>query len=154
MKSAQSILDKLAVCLSMICVIHCIGLPILLILLPGLSMIPAVEAANCCPHGDETVAFFSMANFHMLMVLTVVPTSAYALITGYVQHRRFPVVIIGLLGITILSVGAILGVKVLGADAEKALTVAGSTAVACAHVWNFSLCRKCTGCTTAKCASE
>ena len=62
--------------------------------------------------------------------------------------------IIGLLGITILAVGAILGVKVLGADAEKALTVAGSTAVACAHVWNFSLCRKCTGCTTEKCASQ
>ena len=154
MKNAQSILDKAAVCLSMICVIHCIGLPILLVLLPGLKVIPAVEAANCCPHGDETVAFSSMANFHMLMVLAVVPTSAYALITGYVQHRRFPVVITGLFGITILAVGAILGAQVLGSDAERALTVAGSTAVACAHVWNFSLCRKCTGCTTEKCSSE
>ena len=154
MKNVQSIFDKVAVCLSTICVIHCIGLPILLVLLPGLSMIPGVETASCCPHGDETVAFFSMANFHMLMVLAVVPSSAYALITGYIQHKRFPVVFVGLAGVTTLAVAAILGVKVLGADAERALTVAGSTTIACAHIWNFSLCRKCEGCTTEKCASS
>ena len=154
MKGPQSILDRLAVFLSMACVIHCIGLPILLVLLPGLSMLPIVETASCCPHGDETVAFFSMANFHMLMVLVVVPTSAYALISGYIQHRRFPVVITGLVGLTILAVAAILGVKILGSDAERALTVAGSTAISCAHIWNFSLCRKCHGCDPEVCSTK
>tara|TARA_Y100000589_G_scaffold329627_1_gene376756 strand:- start:17249 stop:17602 length:354 start_codon:yes stop_codon:yes gene_type:complete len=117
-------------------------------------MIPGVESATCCPHGDETVAFFSMANFHVLMVLVVVPTSAYALISGYIQHKRLPVVVTGLIGLTILAIAAILGVKVLGTDAERALTIAGSTTIACAHIWNFSLCRKCNGCDPEVCSNS
>ncbi|MBT3888839.1 MAG: MerC domain-containing protein, partial [Nitrosomonadaceae bacterium] len=62
MKREQMVTDKFAIGLSLICAIHCLALPLLLIILP--SMI-ALQLDN--------------EIFHTLIIITVLPVSIFAL---------------------------------------------------------------------------
>lgn len=123
MTKLQLMSDKAAVGLSLLCVIHCLFLPIILILMPALTGLLAFN--------DEL--------FHRMLLVAVVPISAIALVIGYLHHRSHRVLLIGLVGLTILIVTSALGHAIVGKHGEIALTVLGTSIIAYGHFLNYRL---------------
>ncbi len=124
MTAVTSVLDRSAIGLSFLCVLHCLAVPLTLILMPSLAALPIA---------DERV--------HLLLVLLVLPTSTVALTLGCRQHGLKHILAWGLTGIAILVLAAVLGEGFLGEYGEKILTVVGSVLVAVGHILNFKCCR-------------
>jgi hypothetical protein len=123
-RPASLYLDRAAIGLSMLCVLHCLALPILLVLTPSLA---ALAVTN--------------EYFHVVLLCLVLPTSVAALLLGCRRHRRWIVLYWGLAGIAVLSLAFLFGHDLLGEIGEKALTVAGALLVTVGHILNFRLCR-------------
>lgn len=117
-------LDQAAIGLSLLCLVHCLALPLLLVLLPALAALPIA---------DE--------RFHLALLTLVLPTSAAALWLGWRRHRRWRVMAWGLAGVGILVFAAAFGHDLLGEGGERGLTVIGALLVAASHLRNFRLCR-------------
>jgi hypothetical protein len=125
-KSASINIDKVAIGLSTACAVHCLLLPIILILLPALGT---------SVFGDEI--------FHQWLLIAVIPTSLIALTMGCRQHKNLSVMIFGLLGLTILIPTAFFGHELLGEAGEKIASVLGAAFIALGHIQNSSLCKDC-----------
>lgn len=125
MTNLQTVADKAAIGLSLTCAIHCLALPVLIAVLPALS---ATQL------GDEA--------FHLWLLVAVVPASLLALTIGCRKHKRYRVVVMGVIGLVALVMTAWLGHDVLGAQWEKVFTVLASSVIALGHLWNHQLCRQ------------
>lgn len=125
MRSGQSIMDKFAIGLSLACAIHCIVLPVLLVMLPSLAALQLDDEA-----------------FHIWMVAAVLPSSIYALSMGCKQHKRYRLLFIGLIGLMLLVLALALGEERIGEMGEKTLTVIGSGFIAVGHWLNYRLCHE------------
>ncbi|MES1929049.1 hypothetical protein SADO_07332 [Salinisphaera dokdonensis CL-ES53] len=113
-------LDKAAVALSALCLVHCLALPLVLALFPVFGF-AVVE------HGT----------FHQLILIVIIPTTVVALGAGYRRHRRNVVPLFGTLGVIALILAAF-GAHALGADiVERSVTVVGGLLIAVAHIQNF-----------------
>lgn len=119
----QVMTDKLAIGLSAMCTIHCLVLPVLLVLLPSMS---ALGLDN--------------EEFHLWMLFAVVPSSVYALTLGCKQHKHYRLFIYGFIGLTLL-ISAVLLEHYIGETGEKLMTVLGSCFVAFGHLSNYKLCQ-------------
>ncbi len=117
-------LDKAAVGLSMVCVVHCLLTPVAVVMLPALG-----------------ATLLEDERFHYGLLFLVLPTSLLALGLGCRRHRHFEIVAMGLLGLFVLFLVLLLGEDVVGEGGEKIATVAGAAIIALAHVRNYSLCR-------------
>lgn len=109
-------LDGFAIGASSLCALHCLGLPLLLALLPAL-------AARIDP-GES---------FHISMLALAVPTSLFALIRGR-RRRGTHRIILGMCGIALMTIGAFLTSE---PRVEAAWTVTGSVMLAIAHILNW-----------------
>jgi len=142
-------LDSLAATLSMLCAIHCLVMPGLLVSLPIVA-----------------TSFFADANFHLWMLLLVVPFAAIALFLGCRKHRDRLVFGLGIVGLVLLTTVAIhesLGAANAGAGEEAhcphcapaastteiswlepvlLLNLLGGLCLVSAHVRNYLLCKK------------
>lgn len=125
MKNVQVITDKTAIFLSALCAIHCLVLPLLLVLLPSLTILSV----------DEEL-------FHIWMLIAVVPTSLYALTMGCRKHKRYSILAFGILGLVMLAVTGFLGHDVLGEAGEKVMILVSSGIIALGHIRNHLLCKK------------
>ena len=121
--------DKLAISFSSLCAIHCLAVPLLIVLLPSMAALPLNQEA-----------------FHFWMVVAVVPTSIYALTLGCKKHKNMAIAIYGVIGLTILVAAAALGEDLLGEFAEKGLTLIGACMIAFAHLKNYRLCQQSSKC--------
>lgn len=110
-------LDGFAICASSLCMVHCLGLPILFALLP-------VLAARIDP-GES---------FHLLMLALATPTSLFALAQGWRRGGPVSLFVLGIAGLGAMATG---GLLVHGAVAEAVWTVAGSAILASAHWMNW-----------------
>lgn len=126
--------DKMAISLSFLCAIHCMAMPLILILLPGLSTLSL----------DNEI-------FHRWILVAVIPTSIYALTMGCRKHRRFQFMILGILGLILLMIAAALGESLLGELYEKVLTMVGVSILAVSHFMNYRLCQKLDECECVAC---
>lgn len=124
MKNIQFLTDKLAIGLSIACSIHCLVLPIILVLLPSLG---ALNLDN--------------ESFHIWMVIAVLPISLFSLFIGCNKHKDYKLLAFGLLGLAFL-VMALLLEDAIGEIGEKAFTLIGSIIIALVHFRNFRLCQK------------
>lgn len=115
--------DKMAVLLSMVCTIHCLAIPALLLLLPTMSGLLAFN--------DEA--------FHYWLLFAVIPISLFAVIAGYIHHRKANITFIAGIGMALLIVAVLLGHDLLGEVGEVGLTVLGSVIIAFAHLRNLHL---------------
>ncbi len=113
----QRWLDGFAVTASLLCLIHCLMLPALLVALPVLATMLTV------PKSVHAIAF-----------ALALPTSALAIAAGYRRHRlRWPFV-------AAASGLALLGVGAFAIDAEiveRAVSSVGALLLALAHVGNW-----------------
>lgn len=116
--------DVCAVTLSSLCVLHCLALPVLIVLVPSLAVLPIAEE-----------------KFHFFLVFLVIPVSISALYLGCRRHRRWAVLFWGLTGVGVLILTALYGHEFLGEKGEKIMTVAGAALIAVSHILNFRLCR-------------
>ncbi len=117
-------LDRTAVALSGICLVHCLALPLAIALFPllGTTLI-----------GHDT--------FHQLILIVVLPTTVVALAMGYRHHRSLWVAALGFLGAAALVFAAFAVHALHGENLERWVTVAGGVTLALAHIGNFRLCR-------------
>lgn len=107
-------LDRLAVLLSGLCLLHCLALPLLLAGLPVLGGL-----------GGE--------HFHVQMLAVVLPVSVVAFALG---HRSLRIIGLGAIGLSLLVVGGTIVHAGFGAFADTVFTVAGALILACAHFFN------------------
>lgn len=125
MNSLSTSIDKAAIGLSLICAVHCLALPVALVMLPALA---------ATTFGDE--------HFHRWMLLVVLPTGLVALTMGCRQHRNVSVMATGLLGLTILTLALLFGHTWLGEAWEKAASLTGASLIALGHLRNHTLCKR------------
>lgn len=129
MRNIQVLTDKTAISLSLLCVIHCLVTPLLIVLLPSLA---ALQLDN--------------EYFHLWMLVAVIPTSSYALTLGCKQHKRYRLLIQGALGLLLLISAVFLDEALLGEGWEKIFTVIGASIIALSHYRNYRLCRHQSNC--------
>lgn len=116
-------LDKVAVALSGLCLLHCLLLPFVVAVLPFLGQF-----------GDD--------HFHRELLLFVVPVSVVALTAGYRRHRHKEVLVLGIVGLLVLGVGGTYVHDAYGALADRIMTVVGSMILAVTHYRNFRFAKK------------
>ena len=119
MRTIQNYTDKMAISLSLLCAIHCLAFPVVILLLPTVAALQLNDEA-----------------FHLWMLLAVIPTSLYALTMGCKQHKQYRLLIVGFMGLLFL-VSAV----VLGGVWEKVLTCIGAGIMAFGHYQNYRLCQ-------------
>lgn len=113
-------LDRLAITLSTICIVHCLAMPFAVAILP----IAALSVG-----GDS--------HFHALMLWLVVPTSAVGFTLGYRVHRKPAIVAAGVTAVGVLAIVALWGHAAWPARSEIAVNVVASVLLAAAHWRNF-----------------
>lgn len=101
-------LDKIAVSMAMVCALHCLVTPVLIVLLPVLS-------TSLWVHED----------FHLWMLFFVIPTTSLAVFMGCRKHRDRWVATLSAAGMGVLIVAFLLGMQFHDAGV--------SCAEACAH---------------------
>ncbi len=124
MKTVSMGLDKLAIGLSLACAIHCLIIPIALVMLPTLML-----------------GIFADESFHRWMVIAVLPTSLVALTLGCRKHKSTQVFLLGLAGLAILLLTALIGHDLFGETGEKIATMIGAATISLAHYKNHNLCK-------------
>ena len=117
-------LDKSSVGLSTVCAVHCLLMPVAVVMLPSLATLP-----------------FADERFHVLLVFFVLPLSTLALTMGCRKHKSWRVMAVGVVGLVLLVGAALAGHDLFGELIEKSATVIGAGLVALSHVMNFRECR-------------
>lgn len=121
----QERLDSIAVVLSGICMLHCLALPLLLTLFPLLN-----------------VSLLSETVFHLIMLVVILPISVVALTIGCRQHKDRLTLILGVMGLSILTIMAFGGHFLFGLTGERLVTSLGGLILASAHIQNYRCCRR------------
>lgn len=121
----QTLTDKAAIGLSVLCIIHCLVIPVMLIIMPAMTVIAL---------SDEF--------FHRWLLILVIPISLFALTLGCRKHKRYSIFLWGISGLILLVLLSYLGHDVLSETGEKLLTVLSATILAYGHLRNHQLCKK------------
>jgi hypothetical protein len=117
-------MDTAAVVLSGVCMLHCLALPIALTILPIVN-----------------VTLLDESTFHVIMMAVILPVSVLALSIGCRQHKDKLTLILGSIGLVILTITAIFGHDLLGLTGERIVTSIGGLILAAAHIQNYRCCR-------------
>ena len=117
-------LDGLAVLLSGACMLHCLALPLLF------TLFPIAQGSLL----DEKY-------FHLMILVFILPTSLIALSVGCRKHKDLLTLVLGVVGLCILTFTAIFGHDIFGASGERVVTTIGGLILAAAHLQNFRMCR-------------
>lgn len=118
--------DILGIGLSVLCLIHCLALPVLIAFAPVLL--------RNLPGDDAT---------HRTLAVVIGFVGLLAFRSGYKVHRRRWLLCLFCLGLLLISVAAALGDVVLTGSGEATVTVAGGLLLVTAHLFNHSFCRSC-----------
>jgi hypothetical protein len=111
-------LDRVAVFLSGLCLLHCLAIPFAVLLGPLLS--------GWLNHSETRV--------HWALLLLAIPISALALWRGYQRHSSALTLMMGAIGLTLMFVAV---THWFGEQMEIALTVIGVTLLMIAHIRNM-----------------
>ncbi len=124
----SKLLDPTGVAISLGCLAHCLLLPFLIPLLPGVESL-----------GGEQV--------HKTLVVCLLVIAGISLFKGFSTHRNLSIPTIGLVGLTFLVLAITLPEDfssqkaLLHLSVEATLTVVGGAMLIVAHIRNYSLCR-------------
>ena len=117
-------MDTAAVVLSGVCMLHCLALPVALTILPIVN-----------------VTLLDESTFHLIMMAVILPISIIALTIGCRQHKDKLTLVLGSVGLGILTITAIFGHDLLGLTGERIVTSIGGLILAAAHIQNYRCCR-------------
>tara|TARA_Y100000590_G_scaffold213754_1_gene242267 strand:+ start:2395 stop:2790 length:396 start_codon:yes stop_codon:yes gene_type:complete len=124
--SSSNSFDKFAIYLSVLCAVQCLILPISLLFIPAFSLLPLA---------DES--------FHELLLLFVIPISAFAMISGCRKHKIYNIIFYVIAGLGIMIVSAVWGHDLFGETGEIVSTLVGTSILSFGHVKNRKLCKEC-----------
>ena len=130
-------LDKLAIFLSGVCILHCLLAPILLTLMPILSI----------------NAFVEDIIFHQMILWVIIPSSLFALTIGCKNHKQLNILISGVIGILALIFIASFGHDFLGENLERWATSIAGIILAYSHYANYRACQQ-ISCNDTNCAQD
>ena len=120
----RSALDFIGIGLSLLCLVHCLALPLLIVLAPVvLRGLP----------GDAVT--------HRALAITILPVGLFAFRSGYRVHRRRWVLAVFVAGLLLVSTAALFGEEFLTGYSEVAVTVCGGILLVTAHLLNHCFCR-------------
>ncbi len=119
---SNEMLDKAAVTLSGLCLLHCLALPLVLIVLPFINAV-------------------SLDGLHAEMLLVVIPVSSVALLLGFRRHGNRRILLAGIGGMALLILGGTVAHDHYGVIADRTLTIAGALVLAFTHYRNSRLAR-------------
>ncbi len=143
---SRGVLDTVAVSMSLLCAIHCLITPVLLVALPILA-----------------TSFWVNKNFHLWMLALVIPTTIISVMQGCKKHKDKWVASLASIGLaTLLGValyesfvhqsqmietaahcnGCVQGDGGMPFTATIVANLLGGIFLASAHIRNFILCRK------------
>jgi hypothetical protein len=120
--------DRIGVAASVLCLIHCLLLPLAVPLLPLLAGVAAAESVH---EG-------------LLVVLSVCAVLAF--VPGYRTHRTLSVLVYGGLGVILLAAGVLAHEVAVLEGLDTPLTVIGGVVLIATHWVNLRLCRSCPVC--------
>jgi hypothetical protein len=115
----SSLLDKSAMTLSGLCLVHCLAGSLLL------TMFAA---------GGDWLGH----NVHLVGLLIALPLAAFALWRGVAVHHRVGVAVLGATGIALMAASLFVG---HGHEGEVLLSVIGVSMLGLAHYWNLNAAR-------------
>ena len=133
-------LDRLGVGMALICAVHCLLTPVLIVLLPIIAS-----------------SFWVDSEFHLWMLIAVVPLTTISFFMGCKKHHDITLVVIAVLGIALLFSGVWFGCSTCKGGHhfpsisdfsnfphgfESVFTTLGGTLLVIAHFRNYRLCRK------------
>ena len=81
--------DKLSICLSICCILHCIALPVIILMIPSIASI-----------------WINNEKVHVILVLFAVPISLFAMAKSLRVHHNYKCISLAIIGLSLL-VGAI-----------------------------------------------
>jgi hypothetical protein len=110
--------DRVAIGLSVACLLHCLALPLALLLVPTLGPVML---------GTESPV-------HWLLLGLALPISAYALWHGYRAHGQVRGLVLGALGLAIMLIAVS---HIFDRSLETVLTVVGVSVLLAAHLLNL-----------------
>ena len=129
MREYRSTWDRLGIALSVVCLAHCLLLPVALLALPLVA-----------------VQWLQTGAVHVIMALVLAPVAVIALAAGLRLHRRWSVAGAMAAGLGLLSTAAFAGEGSMAHEWGNVLTVAGGGILVTAHFANLKLCRSCPAC--------
>lgn len=117
-KNGGDLVEGTAISVSLLCLVHCLALPVLLLILPGLLGI-----------------FAQSEMFHAALFLVIAPFAAIAFLIGYRSHGQAVPAMLGLAGLVCLAVALVPG---LGEEGEYWISVTGSLLLVIGHLLNWA----------------
>ena len=117
--------DYCGMTVSAACLLHCLGVPLLLVLFPALGLA-----------GDDDA-------FHRTMAVMVAVPALLALLPGFLRHRSKAVVLSGMAGLACFSAAMLVVEPLYGEAAELVLAIIGGALLFFAHMRNLRSCRCC-----------
>ncbi len=119
----NSLWDRIGISASILCVIHCLLTPVLLVFLPLVG------------------ATLARGWFHAAIIAIVVPVAMFALWRGYRLHHYTPIV--WLAGFGFLAIGLAVAFGAEHNAIETGFMVAGGLLLSAAHYLNIRAARTC-----------
>ncbi len=116
-----AILDRLGICVSTVCLVQCLVLPVLVVVTPLASL-----------------GFLGEEAFHFALLAVILPIALIAFALGYRTHRSGPVLAFGVAGLAAVAFAA-LAHDLLGPLGTALVTSAGGVALIGAHLRNLRL---------------
>lgn len=131
-------IDCIAISMSIICAIHCLLTPVLIVFFPILA-----------------TTIWVKHDFHLWMILFVLPITATAIFLGCRKHKDKAILFLSATGLSLLTIVALyeafshymhLGCSHHGDGAEiftisTIINILGGILLSCAHIRNYWLCR-------------
>ena len=81
----KQISDKLSICLSLCCILHCIALPVLILIIPSISSF-----------------WINDENVHIFLVLLAIPISLFAMGKSLRIHNNYKCIALAVVGLLLL----------------------------------------------------
>lgn len=113
--------DRLGILASGFCVLHCLFVGLFLLFYP----------LTLHRFEDQT---------HSLLFFLVVPIAAFSLLRGFLDHRKFPILLAGISGIGLLYLSLVSHSTLLSEDVEHGVATLGSLCLIWAHYKNLKAC--------------
>ena len=116
--------DRFAMGISMACVIHCFFAPALIVMSYGFLSFSI----------DSEIV-------HLVLLLTTIPISLFALGIGYKNHEVLSYLLIGITGLAVLTTAYFLE-DIVTQPLERFMTVLGASIIAFSHFKNYKKCKE------------
>ena len=78
--------DKLSICLSLCCILHCIALPVIILMIPSLASL-----------------WINNEKVHVILVLFAVPISLFAMAKSLRIHHNYKCISLAVIGLSLLA---------------------------------------------------